>query len=331
MATITVNNFLDQGTARTAGEAWTINSGAVLTTRTDTRWHSNSPVSMGIYYIKNTINNKYYVGQSVNIRNRILQHIREIKKGTKNGAIYQALRKYGIETFEFGVCCLCERSELNTNEEKYVELLKSTAPNGYNLTTGGNSKTVISDITREKISVAQKGRKKSLEEIQKISNSLKGRKSWNKGKKTTGKALEVIIARNKSRIGIPAWNKGTKTPEDVCAKISAKHKGKITPEETRKKLSKTLTGRKITWGNKISVSSIGRSVSQESRDKLSRTLLKGSVIKCSNGKTYNSIKNAAIDIGITTGSNISAVIAGRRKSVKGLVFWKEVENGNHNS
>lgn len=46
MATITTSQFLDNGTARTAGEAWTINSGAELTIRTDTRWHSNSPASM---------------------------------------------------------------------------------------------------------------------------------------------------------------------------------------------------------------------------------------------------------------------------------------------
>lgn len=45
MATITTNTFLDQGIARTAGEAWVLN-GAVLTIRTDTRWHSNSPASM---------------------------------------------------------------------------------------------------------------------------------------------------------------------------------------------------------------------------------------------------------------------------------------------
>lgn len=45
MATIAVNTYLDGGTARTAGEAWTMNSGAVLTIRTDTRVHANAPAS----------------------------------------------------------------------------------------------------------------------------------------------------------------------------------------------------------------------------------------------------------------------------------------------
>ena len=46
MATITVDNYLDGGVARSAGEAWTIQNNARLTIRTDTRWHSNSPASM---------------------------------------------------------------------------------------------------------------------------------------------------------------------------------------------------------------------------------------------------------------------------------------------
>lgn len=48
MATITSGtHYLDEGTARTAGEAWTINgSGVSLTIRTDTRVHANAPAAM---------------------------------------------------------------------------------------------------------------------------------------------------------------------------------------------------------------------------------------------------------------------------------------------
>jgi hypothetical protein len=45
MATITADEYLDSGTARTAGETWTLNGGK-LTVRTDTRWHANAPASM---------------------------------------------------------------------------------------------------------------------------------------------------------------------------------------------------------------------------------------------------------------------------------------------
>lgn len=46
MATISTSTYLDDGTARTSNEAFTINSGATLTVRTDTRWHANAPASM---------------------------------------------------------------------------------------------------------------------------------------------------------------------------------------------------------------------------------------------------------------------------------------------
>lgn len=45
IATIVADTYLDGGTARTAGEAWTCNGGK-LTIRTDTRWHANAPASM---------------------------------------------------------------------------------------------------------------------------------------------------------------------------------------------------------------------------------------------------------------------------------------------
>jgi hypothetical protein len=64
MATITSDVFLDGGTARTAGEAWTCNGG-ILTVRTDTRWHANAPASMtgslGSVSISATLGGGYYI------------------------------------------------------------------------------------------------------------------------------------------------------------------------------------------------------------------------------------------------------------------------------
>lgn len=45
MATITSNTYLDGGTSRTPGEAWTNNGGSLII-RTDTRVHANAPASM---------------------------------------------------------------------------------------------------------------------------------------------------------------------------------------------------------------------------------------------------------------------------------------------
>lgn len=48
----------------------------------------------GIYKIKNIINGKIYVGQSVNIRKRILEHLRESKKDNNSNLLYSEIRTY---------------------------------------------------------------------------------------------------------------------------------------------------------------------------------------------------------------------------------------------
>ena len=68
MATITTDTYLDGGVTRTAGEAWTINSGAKLTIRTDTRVHANAPASNTGSLGSVTINEGELIWDSRNIR-----------------------------------------------------------------------------------------------------------------------------------------------------------------------------------------------------------------------------------------------------------------------
>lgn len=60
----------------------------------------------GIYQIKNKINNKIYIGKSIDIEKRWGEHIRNAKypdRATYEYPIYTAIRKYGIENFLFEV------------------------------------------------------------------------------------------------------------------------------------------------------------------------------------------------------------------------------------
>jgi group I intron endonuclease len=47
-----------------------------------------------IYLINNKINNKKYVGQSINIKRRITEHIRNANNND-NHPLYHAFNKYG--------------------------------------------------------------------------------------------------------------------------------------------------------------------------------------------------------------------------------------------
>lgn len=68
MATIATSQYLDNWTGRTAGEAWTINSWAELTIRTDSRVHANAPASMTGSFGSMTINKWKIIIDARNIR-----------------------------------------------------------------------------------------------------------------------------------------------------------------------------------------------------------------------------------------------------------------------
>lgn len=95
---------------------------------------------IGIYKITNNINGKIYVGQSINIYERWKQH--EYKafncnEKAYNSAIHQAYRKYGIENFSYEIIEECPPEQLDIREIYWIEQLNSLAPNGYNITPGG--------------------------------------------------------------------------------------------------------------------------------------------------------------------------------------------------
>lgn len=115
-----------------------------------------------IYCITNKLNNKSYVGQSIDAKERWKDHIHDAKRmigktaNTKKFAIHNAIAKYGEEAFVWQI--IEEHDNLdqaNEAEEFFISYLDTLAPNGYNLQTGGKNKRP-SQITKDKISVKLK-------------------------------------------------------------------------------------------------------------------------------------------------------------------------------
>lgn len=109
---------------------------------------------VGIYKITNKINQKIYIGQSVNISKRWMAHRNGAfnpNNGQYNTPLYKAIRKYGIENFTFEILEECAINELNIKEKQYIQLLDATNSDiGYNLTQGGqNSHCVNSKISED--------------------------------------------------------------------------------------------------------------------------------------------------------------------------------------
>lgn len=92
--------------------------------------------------IKNKINQKVYIGQSNDIERRWSEH----KRSKDSCIIHKAIRKYGADNFEFSVIKECALSELSELEIYYIKYYNSIFPNGYNMTTGGESNSAPGEL-----------------------------------------------------------------------------------------------------------------------------------------------------------------------------------------
>lgn len=101
---------------------------------------------IGIYCFTNKINGKKYVGQSKQLNKRYHGHINDAMNPDKAkndpSVFHAALRKYGIDNFDYEILEECKVSELNEKEKYWIDKLHSyILENGYNLTYGGDSFT----------------------------------------------------------------------------------------------------------------------------------------------------------------------------------------------
>ena len=92
-----------------------------------------------IYIIRNTINNKVYIGQTkVSVDTRWKEHLRHARYGQQ--LINRAMRKYGVGNFYIETLEICDISVIDYREMYYIELYDSTNKSkGYNISIGGKT------------------------------------------------------------------------------------------------------------------------------------------------------------------------------------------------
>lgn len=150
----------------------------------------------GIYKITNTINNKFYIGSSNNIKKRWNRHKMDLRNNKhKNTLLQNSYNKYGVDVFLFEIIeIISEYNMLLEREQYYLDKYKSYNKNiGFNINTkssGGNN-------------ISNNPKKDDI--ISRISKSMKN--VWvNKTDEEKMKQTSFFVNNNPSKKGIYLGN-----------------------------------------------------------------------------------------------------------------------------
>lgn len=201
----------------------------------------------GIYSIRNTVDGKRYIGQSINVAKRLQEHRRKMAAKTHyNYRLKLAVSEFGLDAFEFELVEEVPQDLLDVREISWISYFNTTDPKyGYNLTTGGYSH-VPSAETRAKIAASLRGVPHSEARRRKESEAHKGFCMPEDTKLKLSKALRgrPKPPRTKEHARkIAAANRGRKQDPEVVAKRAARMRGRVVSEETRRKLSEAMLAR----------------------------------------------------------------------------------------
>ena len=195
---------------------------------------------IGIYRIKNKINEKCYYGSSKNIEKRWKTHLNQLRnKKHINTILQKAWNKYGEDNFSFEIVEECKLENLFETEQKYIDTcgyynIGLKASGGDNISKNPNKKTIVENIKKGlklwRDSLSDKERK------EKLSKPLDKNPNWRNGS-------SFIYCECGKRIGYG---------NTYCIKCTPRN-GKNNPffgkqhsEETKKKLSESRKGKKPT-------------------------------------------------------------------------------------
>ena len=100
-----------------------------------------------IYIIRNVINNKCYVGQSIDYKYRFRKHCEEAQRNKYKykSYLYNAMNEIGIENF-YVELLESQVEDYNEKEIYYINKYNTLRPNGYNLAKGGNQYPNLSGV-----------------------------------------------------------------------------------------------------------------------------------------------------------------------------------------
>ena len=222
---------------------------------------------IGIYKITNLINQHSYIGQSVQIEKRWQRHQQDAFNESSKGyeyPLYKAIRKYGLECFNFEILETCKQEELNEREVYWITYYQSYI-HGYNQTPGGQNPTykkitpeMLDNITTELqtnslIKHAELAEKYnvSVETIQGINTGRYWRRdlAYPLQDKSINKITQQKIKHYYCRICGKEVTRG----KDLCAECANKQRRKVERPSKEQLLEEIATSSFLAVGKKYGV------------------------------------------------------------------------------
>jgi group I intron endonuclease len=183
-----------------------------------------------VYLLTNKINNKIYIGQTIQkLKERLRKYLY-----LNTQIINRAIHKYGCENFQCEVLCYANSiDDLNDKEIFFINKYNSTNKLiGYNIRKGGHN-FEKSDETKQKISLLNIGKHLSDETKQKISLSTSGTNNH-----FYGKSHSVETKMKMSEL----WDKSKHITDKARKNMSKSQLGRKHPQKIKDKISKSHIG-----------------------------------------------------------------------------------------
>ena len=201
------------------------------------------PNTSGIYCIRNSVNNKRYVGSAKNLASRYRAHKCDLRKGRHHSPYLQnSWLKHGSDIFEFVVLETCAVEELIPREQYWIDSLRPE----YNIlpNAGSNFGYRWSEEQKRRIAEARglelfeyKGERRTLSEIARLEN-MSVHKLWRRVVKQ-GMSVEAAINLTNEEVfrlgALKNWaGRSEASLRELSVKLSKAQSGKVV-ESRRKK------------------------------------------------------------------------------------------------
>lgn len=226
---------------------------------------ANEILASGCLYRLTFPNGKSYIGITKRTaEKRFAAHVWHSIGKKRKYAVHSAILKFGADSVVVETLAVAAWSDLAELEIKAIAEHGTRAPNGYNLTRGGDGVVDFDDITRAKMGEANIGRVPSAETREKLRAKSTGKLHTEDAKRKMSEARMGMKFSDEHRANLSAARERS-VSNGYKFVMSAQHKEKIIASkigkprslETRLKLSEANKGHSPTLETRAKLSASG--------------------------------------------------------------------------